>query len=438
VEQGRTTDRGIDRSDSGAKSEWRQFWPLPFVATLGMSVSVLHIYSLGPFMQPLADEFGWSRAQISSGITIANGMGAALSVVAGMTVDRFGPRRVGLCGVIIMCSAIMLLAMASGGKVNWFAHFVLVGLGTLSVHTTIWAGAVSSRFRESRGLAVAITMCGSGISATVMPLVATWLIGMFGWRGGFLGLGGLWLAVSLPMMILFLRGAQDQGRGRKQVTAGAVAPAPLPGLTVAEGVRTAPFWKLTFAGGIYSFVLIGLIVHFVPILEDRGRTPLAAAATAGLVGLASITGRLGTGLLLDRFRGDRVGAGAFLLPIIGCLLLLWTDTALGEAAAAITIGLSVGAELDVIAYLATRYLGLKRFGALFGIMITALSLGTALGPLAAGATFDNFRSYGWFLIAGIPLMAACAVAMATLGGYPVFPGEASEQDESPISSASAA
>lgn len=433
MEQGRTADLTASR----AKSEWRQFWPLPFVAALGMSISVLHIYSLGPFMQPLADEFGWSRTQISSGITIANGMGAALSVVAGMTVDRFGPRKVGLFGVVIMCSAIMLLATATGGKVDWFAHFVLVGLGTLSVHTTIWAGAVSSRFRESRGLAVAITMCGSGISATVMPLVATWLIGMFGWRGGFLGLGGLWLAVSLPLMILFLRGAQDEGRGRKRATTVAALPAELPGLTVAEGLRTSPFWKLTFAGGVYSFVLIGLIVHFVPILEDRGRTPLAAAATAGLIGLAAITGRLGTGLLLDRFRGDFVGAGAFFLPIIGCLLLLWTDSGLGEAAAAIVIGLSVGAELDVITYLSTRYLGLKRFGALFGIMITALSLGTALGPLAAGATYDNFGSYGWFLIAGIPLMAACAVAMATLGRYPVFAGEAVEPNEGLSPSASA-
>ncbi|WP_375397334.1 MFS transporter [uncultured Sphingomonas sp.] len=405
-----------------ARAEWRSYWHLPLLGALGMSVSVLHVYSLGPFMQPLAREFGWSRAQISSGITIANGMASLLSVFAGMAVDRFGPRRVGICGIAIMCTAIGSLGAATGSNADWVGHFVLVGLGCLSVHTTIWAGAVASRFRQARGLAISIAMCGSGISATIMPLAATWLIGSFGWRGGFVGLGFLWLAVAMPLIILFFSGAQDEGRGRRArpETAPIIPTITLPGLTVAQGLHCPAFYKLAVAGGMYSFVLIGTIVHFVPILEDRGRAPLAAAATAGLIGFASIIGRLGTGLLLDRFPGNRVGAAAFVLPTLGLALLQWSGSAFGEVAAAIVIGLSVGAELDVIAYLSTRHIGLRRFGALFGIMITALSAGLALGPVAAGTTFDHFGSYGWFLAAGMPLMAGCAIVLATLGRCPEF------------------
>src|SRR3990170_4722528 len=96
-------------TSASATAEWRNFWFLPLVAALGYSTAVLHTYAIGPFIAPLQQEFGWSRAQLSIGITIAGLAGAAFSVPIGMLVDRLGPRVVGLIGVLLMTASFALL-----------------------------------------------------------------------------------------------------------------------------------------------------------------------------------------------------------------------------------------------------------------------------------------------------------------------------------------
>ncbi|MCK9564309.1 MAG: hypothetical protein M0R02_16465, partial [Bacteroidales bacterium] len=160
-------------------------------------------------------------------------------------------------------------------------------------------------------------------------------------------------------------------------------------------------------------------VHFVPILTDGGADPLSAAGMASLIGIFSIVGRLATGLLLDRFPGHFVGAAACLLPIVASALLLFDGTnPISQALAAIALGLTLGAEVDVIAYLATRHFGLRNFGALYGALVMALAMGTAFGPLAAGAVFDHFGSYAEFLILAAGLMTVSAISLLSLGHPP--------------------
>ena len=171
---------------------------------------------------------------------------------------------------------------------------------------------------------------------------------------------------------------------------------------------------------LFTFTLIALVVHFVPILKDRGADPMAAAGVASLVGLFSIVGRLGTGVLLDRFRASLVGAGAFMLPILaGALLLFWGQNPAAQSAAAAVIGLTLGSEVDVIVYLTTRHFGLKNFGALYGGLLTALSIGTAAGPLVAAAIYDAKGSYELFLWLTTLSMGMSALALASLP-QPVF------------------
>jgi predicted MFS family arabinose efflux permease len=156
-------------------------------------------------------------------------------------------------------------------------------------------------------------------------------------------------------------------------------------------------------------------VHFVPILTDRGADPLAAAGIASLVGIFSIFGRLGTGLLLDRFPANWVGATVFLLPILACALLFFDGAnSFSQGLAAAIFGLTVGAEVDVIAYLVSRHFGLKNFGVFSGAMIGALALGVAFGPLGAGAAFDRYGSYAQFLMLTMVFMAISSIALATL------------------------
>lgn len=402
-----------------AAAEWRNFWFLPLVAGLGYATSVLHVYSIGAFIGPLQQEFGWSRAQISAGITVAALLSGIFCVPFGMLVDRIGPRRVGLVGVILMSAAFALLSTATGERANWFALWAIVAVGNFCVQTPVWTSAVASRFQASRGLAFAVTLSGASVAATIFPIFATWLIGSYGWRTAFSAMGGIWVALVFPILFLFFRGAQDE---RRKEPAAAPDARALVGVSLAEGLRSPALYKLLIAGGLFAFIVVGGVVHFVPILTDSGATPLAAAGIASLIGIFSIIGRLGTGLLLDRFPAHLVGAAAFLFPIIGSALLLFDGAnPASQAVAAAVFGLTLGSEVDVIAYLAAKHFGLKNFGALYGVLVMALALGAAFGPLAAGAVFDHYGSYAPFLVLNAVLMAASAIVLISLGPAPSKP-----------------
>lgn len=408
-----------------AGAEWRSFWTLPVAAAFGYSAAVLHAYSLGPFVEPLQQEFGWSRAQISIGITIAGVVGAMFSVPIGLLVDRVGPRVIGLIGVLLMTGAFAALGTATGQTANWLILWGLVAFANLWLQATIWTSAVASRFEQSRGLAFAVTLSGASVAATVFPLLATWLIRVHGWRTAFMAMGGIWAMLVFPILLLFFRGARDQKREgperhperaeRETPQAAAEAPSEPTGVSPAEGLRSAAFYELLLASGLFTFTALGIIVHFVPILKDAGADPLAAAGIASLIGIFSIVGRLSTGLLLDRVPGHYVGAIVFLLPIVACGLLLAHGVhPLSQSVAAAIFGLTVGAEVDIIAYLTSQQFGLKHFGIFSGAMIGALALGAAFGPLAAGAAFDRYGSYRQFLVLTMALMAVSGIAMAAL------------------------
>jgi len=394
-------------------AEWRRYFMVPLAAAIGYSTSVIHIYGLGPYFEPIHREFGWSRAQIAVGLTIQTLLSAVFCVPIGALVDRIGPRSIGLIGVLTLTGAFALLGTATGSHGNWYLLWTIFAVATLPAQATIWTSAVASRFEVSRGLALAVTLCGASVGAAVFPPLATWLIRAHGWRAALRLEGAIWAAIAFPILVLFFRGARD-GR-RKQSTAQPAPARELGGMSLRDGLRSSVFLRLFIASVLFTFTLIGLVVHFVPILKDRGADPMAAAGVAALVGLFSIAGRLGTGVLLDRFRASLVGAGAFMLPILACaLLLFWGENPAAQSAAAAVIGLTLGSEVDVIVYLTTRHFGLKNFGALYGGLLTALSIGTAAGPLAAAAIYDAKGSYELFLWLTTLSMGMSALALGTL------------------------
>ncbi len=103
-----------------ARMEWRRYGALPIAAALGYSTSVIHIYGLSPYIEPIQEAFNWSRAQATSGLTVATVINAVFCLFIGMLVDRVGPRRVGLIGVLLTTGAFALLGTATGDKGNWY------------------------------------------------------------------------------------------------------------------------------------------------------------------------------------------------------------------------------------------------------------------------------------------------------------------------------
>lgn len=106
---------------SAGKTEWANYWCLAVVAALGYSTAGLHIYGIGPLMQPLQLAFGWTRTQILSGSAMVSFVIALTSVPMGMLIDRFGPRLIGLIGVLLMGASVAILGTTTGSMTHWLS-----------------------------------------------------------------------------------------------------------------------------------------------------------------------------------------------------------------------------------------------------------------------------------------------------------------------------
>lgn len=398
------------QAPAGAVGEWRRHYMLPVAAAFGYATSVIHIYGFGPYIQPVSEAFGWSRTQTTVGLTIATLIQALMSVPVGLAVDRYGPRILGVFGVLFSVCAFAMIGTATGSKANWALVWLLMALATLPVQATVWTSAVASRFEKSRGLAFAVTLCGASIAQAFFPYVGARLIAAFGWQQAMAWQAAIWIAFAFPMIFLFFRGARDSGRSDEPALVSLSS-----GMRFADGLRSSVYLRLLLTSLMLTFGMVALSFHFVPMLTAKGLTAPAAAGIAALIGLASLVGRLGTGLLLDHFRASLIGGAVFLLPAAGALVLIGSGGAgAGPMLAAVLIGLTLGAEIDVLVYILTRHFGLKSFGALYGAILAALSIGTAIGPLVAARVFDVTGSYDGFLWAVVALMLASSAALFSL------------------------
>lgn len=391
-------------------AEWRAYWPLTLAALVGYSTIGLQSYGIGPFVPHLEQAFGWTRTDVMIGLSLSNAVGVFLNILIGMIVDRFGPRRVALTGLLVKTGSFALLATATGTLLNWSLLWVVLAVGVVLVQSTVWTSAVAAKFDHSRGLAMAVALSGTPITAAVVPVLATWLIGDYGWRVGFVGVAGAWILATFPVVFLFFKDGRKPGEAAQVVTG------PVPGLTLREGVRTAAFWRLLVAFGAFSLYNMAMSANLVPLLGETGISPMQAARIASVMGLVGIVARLTVGFLLDRFPGGLLGAATQFLPVIGCaILLLDAPSVLLLTLAVACFGIATGAEIDVALYLATRHFGLRSFAALFGAIITFGAINAAIGPYVAGWLHDSTGNYDGLLVTVMVAMTIGALAMATMG-----------------------
>lgn len=408
------------QNGKGALAEWKAGWPLPLVSAIGVAVVNIPHYSLGMFFAPLERDLGWSRAQASSGVFALSAIAIFAIPLMGRLIDVKGARRIALSGIVLFCLMLAALGLAQPQIWTWWALWMLLAIAGALVSPVIWTAAVASRFDKGRGLALAVTLSGAGIGTAMGPLLSNWLIHAYGWRMAYAGMGAIFCAIMLPLVFLFFFSARDLDR-RPADEAAAATPSPAPGMSFAEGIRNGKFQRLVLATFLIAFGLLALVIHFAPILTGFGISTDRAAEAAALVGVGSITGRVLAGFLLDRIRGTIVGGVAFAAPVLVSLALLqWGGDPQMIFVIAFLLGLSLGSEVDVVAYLTSRYVGLRNFGALFGISISALALATGSGPWVAGLIYDAFGSYHHLLIGVMPLFLLSALLIASLGPEPVF------------------
>ena len=406
---------GLEPAWTG-RDEWRVGWPVVGTGVLGVALVGLPFFSLGVFLEPIARETGWSRTQISFGLTLLTVITVLGAPFVGLLVDRVGPRRVALSGALAYSVAVWTIAASSASVWHWWAAWLLIGLAHVFVTPMVWTVAVASRFQVSRGLAFAAVLTGSGLSTALAPALSGALLEHLDWRWAYPALVSACALMVAAFSAVFLYGAKDLDRKR---ASGRRGPSPTAGATLREGLRSRRFWQLSLAALLVAVPALGVVTHFVPMVRAGGLPAHEAAQIAGVLGLSMIVGRLSTGYVLDRIDGRIVGGVSFALPAAACALLFVYD---GSAASAVMIaiiaGLATGSEADVSAYLLSRHLGLRSFGALYGALVGLLVLATGLAPLSAAIAYDAAGSYqAYYVLGGLMCLTATGLVMS-LGRYP--------------------
>ncbi|HEX7873742.1 MAG TPA: MFS transporter [Sphingobium sp.] len=405
-----------------AAQEWKSGWTLVLAASMGFSFFSVMLAASGMFMEPLAQEFRWSRTLLSSGPAIATTTTAILSPFFGILIDRYGSRRLVLPGLILTMLSVVAFSFANGSQTQWMLLWLLFGIMAVTIKSTAWTAGVLGVFQQSRGLALGLTLSGTAVAQMVVPPLSNFLIDSVGWRGAFVGLGLGWGGLTFLLCLFFFFDAHSRRAAASKASGETTAPAAeLTGLTPKQALRDSALWRVGISNFVVMVLTIGLTIHLVPILTEAGVTRAHAGWLSSLAGLAGIVGKLVTGALLDRYRPNWIGGVTLGVAALAFLFLMngiRSPTLI--IVAMIVNGYAFGTKTQITGFLTAGYGGMKHFGVIYGVMGALMALASGLGPMAAGIVYDQAGGYGPFLLAGGIGCALSGLLMMSLPAYPVW------------------
>jgi len=362
----------------------------------------LALYGLPFFYDFMVRDFGWSRAQVTSGNAISKLLvGPLFGFVAGWMVDRFGPRRLMVAGILMAGIALVGLGMI-GTLAGFYLFYVFNALGNVCGGPLPNQVLLSRWFTAARGRAMGFAYLGIGLGGALVPMLAVWLIERVGWQGALQVLGALIIVVALPLALV-VKESPDGSAGR--------TPSPEPPAPSAVGplFRTPAFYLLLL-GSMCSIAAVGgTNQHLKLFLSlDHGYSQGAAAKIVSLVLFSSLAGRLGMGWLADRFPKKYVMLLIYLLVASAIPLLLLTDVRGAIYPFAVVFGLGLGGEYMVIPLMAGELFGVRVLGRTMGVVLAADGVAEAVAPWLVGRMRDVSGTYA----TGFGALIACAVTGA--------------------------
>ena len=390
-----------------SRDEWHQHWR----AVMGAGISVATGYAVFPFVasqfvKPLQESFNWSRGAQSLTQNVAF-VAAFFAPVLGRAVDRFGARRIGLLFMPVLGVLYGLLASMHGPLEVYYALMgaaIFFGMGTTGI---VFMRAVSTYFKKSLGLALAVSRSGIAISAALLPIVIFHTIERFGWRGGYAMLAAIVLLIGTPACVLW-----TGETGPPQSSHSARRP-------WRELLLNRKIIALCMAIALTIGPVVGLLSQLQPLLTGKGIAAGTAAVLGSVLAVSVLAGTLLTGWLVDRIWAPLVGCAFLLTAACGCVLLLPHTVSLTRAAWAVgLVGITQGAELDLAGYLIVRYFGVADFAAIFGLTILTIGLASAGSQMAFAFLFDRFGTYAFPLQLSVAAFTLSFVSFLALGRYP--------------------
>ncbi len=382
-------------------------WTVLAAAAAIVAIGQGALFSLGVFLKPLEDSMGWSRSAISM-VALLNwlAMGAG-SFFWGALSDRLGSRVVTVAGGVLMGLGLVLSSQATA---LWqldvtFGLFVGFAAGAfltpLSVTATKW-------FTANRGLAVGVVSAGGGVGLLLLSPLSRWLTSLYDWRVAMLVLGDLAWLVIIPTALLIRNAPAEMGA----VALGGAA-APQRSFSTGQVLRAPQFWAIALTHFACCAAHSGPIFHMVTHAIDQGVVPMVAATVLGVSGLSSIAGRIGCGLIADRFGAKRTLIAGLALQAVMVFVYLFTRDAGAFYAAAVVFGVAYGGVMPLYALVTREYFGERVMGSAYGAVFLISTVGMGLGSWGGGVIHDHLGTYGWLFIGSAAIGAAAMLVAFT-------------------------
>ena len=372
------------------------------VVGLAFGPSVIAVLTISAYIQPIEQEFGWTRVQVSLAFTIVAYMIVLMSPVQGFFVDRFGPRRVVLTSIPLFGLSLAALYFTPKNLLAYYVLWALVPVLGLGLWPLGYLQAVTKWFDRKLGLALGCANAGIGVGSTIVPLITATLIPVYGWRGALLGLAGLVIFVSWPIVALCLREPETGDAATKQRQARNAFGVPFNALS-----REASFWVLNVAFFMLGLTATSLVSQQVPLLTEAGWTPEAARyLVTTIFGFALLIARVTVGFFMDHVFAPRVMQTVAIGGAIACILYATYPNA--AIVSAILLGFLLGAEFDVLAFLIRRYYGNIAYGRAYGVIFGVFYLGSGLGITGLAWIRQLTGNYhaGLYIAAGVLVTSA--------------------------------
>ncbi len=377
-------------------------WIIAGAAALGIasSFSVLVTTITSLFAAPLSHEMGWTTSQIMLGPLVAGLCGLTTAPVIGALCDRFGARRIVLLSFVIEVGIVASFHNLDSWLPGYWLRYGALALLCMGTTQVAFSRVISSWFNRRLGLALGIALAGVGVGGYGWSLLVQHLIDLYGWRDAYLFVAGIIACVTLPALFLLLRDTPATTSGTAALPGATVA-----GMTLRQAIGSPQYRLMALTFFLFGLSLQGAQLNLVPMLTSRGVSAQLAAHTQAIMLLTLIVGRVSSGFLLDRFFAPRVSQGFLLAPIAGIAALALGATGWAALLAAMGIGLAVGGESDVIAYLVRRYFGMREYSRIYGTFFSFFGAGASLGPFATSwGVAHSSGGYGtvlWYHVAAL-------------------------------------
>jgi MFS family permease len=363
------------------------------------------LYGLPFFYDFMVRDLGWTRAQVTSGNAYSKLLvGPVFGFIAGWIVDRFGPRRLMIIG-IVMAGA----ALAGLGQISSLAFFYIFylfnALGYVCGGPLPNQVLLSRWFGRSRGKAMGIAYIGIGIGGAIVPLLADWLTQSLGWRGALTALGVLMVAIALPLAWTVRENPPGWHKPSGQRDVDPIGPV----------FRRAAFYLLAVGSMCSVGAVGGTMQNLKLFLSLDQKLPQASIAQVlSLVLISSIAGRLLMGWLADRFPKKRVMLLIYTIVACAIPLLFYASSNAALYLFALVFGIGLGGDYMIIPLMAAELFGVRVLGRLMGVILTADGVAEALSPMTVALIRDTTGTYGTGFVVLIVLAAVGALVVSLL------------------------